>query len=77
MFVVVFTREGKNDFNKLENKLKKRIVGEIDSLKDNERDKAHLPLGYIWKGFFKLRVGGWRIIYELERKEKKNYNSPY
>ena len=29
-----------------------------------------LPLSEKWRGFFKLRVGKWRIIYEVEEGNK-------
>jgi len=25
-----------------------------------------LPLGDKWRGFFKLRIGDWRVVYEIE-----------
>ena len=36
-------------------------------LLENFENIVSLPLGGAWRGFFKLRVGDWRIIYEADR----------
>lgn len=60
------TEEAEDDLTKISSSIRQRILEKTVWLKDNFDQTSHLPLGFNWKGFYKLRVGDWRIIYEFE-----------
>ena len=46
----------------------RRIVSEkIDWLAENAADYTHIPMTGQYRGMFRLRVGAYRAIYELDR----------
>ena len=54
------------DLIRLDPQIQKRIKEKLYWFIENFDSVAPFPLGDPWKGFFKLRVGDWRIIYEVE-----------
>lgn len=65
-----FTLESERDLARLDKPSRKRIIEKLDWLQTNFGQITPLPLGDDWQGFFKLRVGNWRIIYEIIQEEK-------
>jgi len=63
---VDFTYKAQEDLEKLDKELEKRILGKIIWLRDNFDQINPLPLSSKWQGFFKLRIGDWRVIYTKE-----------
>jgi len=61
-----FTLEAKNDLERLDKNLRRRVIEKLGWLKDNFDKIIPSALGGEWRGFFKLRVGDWRIIYKIE-----------
>lgn len=68
---VKFTVEAEKDLDKLDKQIRERVLEKILWLKDNFDQIIPLPLGGRWQGFFKLRVGDWRVIYEVEDVKKR------
>lgn len=64
-WLINFTKEAENDISLLDRNIRARVLEKIGWLRDNFETVNHLPLGYGWQGFFKLRVGDWRVIYEI------------
>ena len=62
----VITPEAEADLNKLDAVVRKRILAKLKWFADNFDYVTPFPLGEPFKGFFKLRVGAWRIIYDVE-----------
>ena len=65
-YSVEFSQEALSDFDFLhrtDRRLLVRIINKIESLQENPR--AGKPLVGNHKGEFSLRVGGYRIVYEL------------
>jgi len=60
-----FTKEAESDIGSLDIKVRARVLEKIGWLRDNFETVNHLPLGYGWQGFFKLRVGDWQVIYKI------------
>lgn len=58
-----FTGEAERDFIKSDRVYKKRIIQKLNWLVRNFDAINPLPLTGKWQGFFKLRIGDWRIIY--------------
>ena len=50
---VNFTREGKEDLEKLGGEVRKRVFNKIEWLKNNFSQIVSLPLSNEWRGFFK------------------------
>lgn len=61
---------GESDLEKLDAPTRIRILQKLRWLVDNFEYITPIPLGGPLKGFFKLRVGDWRIIYEVEESKK-------
>ncbi len=68
---VKFTIEAKEDLDKLDKQIRRRVVEKILWLRDNFDQILPLPLSNKWQGFFKLRVGDWRVIYEIKDSKKQ------
>jgi len=68
---VNFADEGEEDFGKLDGEIRERIFDKIIWLRDNFDQVVSLPLTNQWRGFFKLRVGDWRVIYNVSNKLKE------
>ena len=66
-----FTKEAQDDLDKLDESLCQRIIAKVVWLNDNFDQTVHLPLGFDWKGFYKLRVGDWRVVYEFDKMKKE------
>ena len=66
----IVTREAEEDLDRLDRLVRSRILEKLNWLRENFDDLLPLPLGGRWRGFFKLRVGDWRIIYEIESNKK-------
>lgn len=64
------TDVGENDLDKLGSEIKKRIVSKIQWFIKNFEYITPIPLGEPLKGFFKFRVGDWRVAYEIENDKK-------
>lgn len=60
----VFTSDAEQDFAKLDNKTRSKIAEKIDWLTENFEQITPAALSNEWTGYFKLRVGDWRVIYE-------------
>ena len=65
-----FQRGAEHDLSTLDSELRHRIIDKLDWLVKNFDETTHLPLGGPWKGFFKLRVGDWRVICEEKHSKK-------
>ena len=68
MYTVIYDEEALQNLEKLEKKIRKRIFEKITSTKEN-------PFHYFERlssrGEFKLRVGDYRIIADIDEKTKK------
>lgn len=68
---VIFTREAEEDLDKLDKQIRRRVIQKILWLRNNFEQIIPLPLGGRWQGFFKLRIGDWRAIYEVEDSKRQ------
>lgn len=64
------TKEAETDIDNLDKQIRDRVLEKLKWMADNFENMIPLPLGGKWRGFFKLRVGDWRIIYEINLSEK-------
>ncbi len=63
---IEFKEEAEHDLAGLNTSVRQRVIQKLDWLKENFDYLVPLPLGSEWKGFFKLRVGDRRAIYEIK-----------
>ena len=66
----VLTKEAESNLDRLDAQARRRIIGKLWWLIENFDTITPFPLDDPWKGFFKLRVGDWRIMYEVEHARK-------
>ena len=58
------------DLAKLDKPAARRIVGRLHWLAENRKDASLEVLAGEFEGLFKLRVGDYRVVYELLREEQ-------
>ncbi len=69
-FTVTYESEALADLEKLSQDVRQRIIQKIDWLSENFEQVTPQPLSSNLSGFFKLRVGDYRVIYEFSREEQ-------
>jgi mRNA interferase RelE/StbE len=67
-YQVSFSPEAVRDLKKLDRSVGKLILSELEWLAAHVDKVKHRPLKHDLKGKFKLRVGDWRVVYELHPK---------
>ena len=67
---VEFHGKSENDLSNLDRSIRRRIIDRVEWLSKNFDGITPIPLSGEWRGFFKLRMGDWRIIYTINEKEK-------
>lgn len=68
---IEFTYEGQEDLDKLNKQIRERVLDKIIWTRDNFDQTIPLSLTEEWRGFFKLRVGDWRVVYDIERLKRR------
>lgn len=71
MYQTVVLPRALDDLSKLDRAVAQRIVDRLSWLSDNLDDISPMPLRSTLAGFYKLRVGDWRVIYEIDHAKKK------
>jgi mRNA interferase RelE/StbE len=69
LWEIQYTKSAWDEINALDNSVKKIIKKVIEDKLMVDPLKYGLPLRRSLSGFFKLRVGDYRIIYKIENKE--------
>lgn len=67
----VLTRLAERALAKLDNPLRVRVLQKLHWLIRSFSLTDLIPLSAELKGFFKLRIGDWRIVYEIDYSEEK------
>ena len=63
---VEFSKVGERDLGVLDRPIRREIIDRLEWLSANFDSITPLALHGQWKGFFKLRVGDWRIVYKFD-----------
>ena len=58
------------DLDLISDFIRLRILNKIEWLAINFEQITPLPLTREWSGFYKLRVGDYRVIYEFDRESR-------
>jgi len=69
MYKLVFSLEGKNSIASLDKDIAQRVLDKLKWLIQEVDNITLIPLRENLSGFYKLRVGDWRVIYDINRKE--------
>ena len=67
----LITPEAEEDLAKLDSSVQKRVIQKLEWFVQHFEDVSPLPLGGNWSGFFKLRAGDWRIVYEVDHEHQR------
>ncbi|MCP4421542.1 MAG: type II toxin-antitoxin system RelE/ParE family toxin [Chloroflexi bacterium] len=66
---VELSSAAKRDIRRLDKPVARRIVSRLLWLAENVDAITLMPLKGEWAGFFKLRVGDYRVLYEIIEEE--------
>ena len=69
MYELFFQEEAEKDLEKLDTKVSKRVLKKLRWLAENFDDADKEALTGNLAGLFKLRVGDYRVIYEVVEKK--------
>jgi len=70
VYQVVFLPTALDALSKLDKSIVKRIINRIEWFSKNIENSSLIPLKSRLSGFYKLRIGDWRIIYEISKRAK-------
>lgn len=65
-FSLVFTDQASRSLARMERSVAVRIVSKLEWLAENAGLMRHTPLTGQWSGYYRLRVGDYRVIYGLD-----------
>jgi mRNA interferase RelE/StbE len=66
MWQVFFTQPAKRNFRKIDAVARAEITEKLEWLAGHFDAVIPLPLGGDWRGFFKFRIGDFRVIYKID-----------
>ena len=69
-WAVKFSKTGERDLGVLDRSVRREIIDHLGWVALNFESIAPFPLHGKWKGFFKLRVRDWRVIYKFDSPNK-------
>jgi mRNA interferase RelE/StbE len=70
MYEVRFFSSASKSLSLIDKTLSKRIINKITWLSENIDNINLLPLKSNLSGLYKLRIGDWRVIYDIDNIEK-------
>lgn len=70
-YKLAFHPDVAKDLDKLDNDIRQRILDKIQWLRKHVEEIPHKPLTAQWKGMYRLRVGDWRAVYEIDREQQR------
>ena len=65
-----FSDEGKISFSSLDKAVAQRILNKLKWLTQNIDAISPLPLKWNFEGLYKLRIGDWRVIYDINHDQE-------
>jgi len=68
-----FSDEGKISFSLLDKAVAQRILNKLKWFTQHIEAISPLPLKWNYEGLFKLRIGDWRVIYDIDRDQNDDY----
>ena len=62
---VDFEDEALEDLERLASTVREDVLDKLEWLRVHFSEVSPIPLGAEWRGFYKLRIGDYRIIYDV------------
>ena len=62
---VEFEKEAIRDLERLDSLVREDVLEKIEWLKNHFEVMTPHPLGAVWHGFYKIRIGDYRAIYDI------------
>lgn len=66
-YTLQFSDRALTSLKRLDKPIAQRILSKLGWLASNAALVVHTPLTGDWSGFYRLRVGDYRVIYRLDR----------
>ena len=70
MYQVIILPKAFEDLSRIDKTVSKRITDKLTWLSENAEAIMPLPLGGKYSSFYKLRIGDWRVIYDINHDTK-------
>lgn len=70
MYRVIILPKAFEDLSRIDKPIAQRITDKLTWLSENIETIAPLPLKGSLYGFYKLKIGDWRVIYEVNHNER-------
>jgi len=70
VYQVVILPKALNDLSKLDKTVSRRIIGKLFWLSENIENISLLSLTGKYTNLYKLRIGDWRVVYDIDRDQK-------
>ncbi len=67
---IELSEQAENDLDEFDRPVRREILVKLKWLAENFDSVTPFPLHGSWKGFFKFRIGDWRILYAVEIKKQ-------
>ena len=67
---VEFSNAARRDMRRLDKHVAHRILSRLLWFAENVNDITPLPMKGEWAGFFKLRIGDYRVLYDMIDEER-------
>ncbi len=67
---VEFIGKSEKDISRLSVEDRRRVIDRLEWLEKNFDEITPMPLGGPWRGYFKFRIGDWRVVYQIDSKNK-------
>ena len=71
MYELAFYPRVARELKGLDRSIRQRILDKIQWLLEHVEEMRHEPLTAQWAGFYRLRVGDHRVIYGIDREDRK------
>jgi mRNA interferase RelE/StbE len=61
-----YTTEAAENLSDLDKSVARRIINKLEWLAENAKEYSHESLSSNWAGYYRIRVGDYRVIYQLD-----------
>lgn len=70
MYQLAFHPDVEGDLRPLDGSMRRRILGKVRWLAEHADQVRHEPLTGQWAGTYKLRVGDYRVVYDVSHERE-------
>jgi mRNA interferase RelE/StbE len=69
-FEVYLTDRAERSLVRLDRQIARRILRKLTTLAENVEVVQHVAMAGRWKGYYRIRIGDYRAIYDLDYNER-------